>query len=164
MNDRFDPQGLFGSLHAAGVRYVVVGGWAVNAHGYRRYTGDVDICPDPAPDNLARLATLLGALDARQLGLDDFAPDELPGETADPDSLAAGGNFRTLTTLGVLDIMQWLSGDGDDVDFTTLIRDAITVEVFGTPVTICSLDALRSMKRAAGRPKDLDDLEALQGL
>lgn len=159
----FDPQAIFEELHARDVRYVVVGGWAVNAHGYQRFTGDVDICPDPDPRNLERLAKMLRELDARQLGLDEFAPDELPGDPTDPSSLAQGGNFRVLTRLGIVDIMQWLTADADEFEFADLAIGAVTAEVFGTPVTVCSLDALLSMKRAAGRPKDLDDLEALGG-
>lgn len=159
----FDPQAIFERLHQAGVRHVVVGGWAVNAHGYQRYTGDVDICPDPARDNLERLASLLRDLEGRQLGLDEFAPDELPGDPTDPDSLAEGGNFRVQTTIGVVDVMQWLASDSGELEFGDLAKGTVVADVFGTPVTVCSLEALLSMKRAAGRPKDLDDLEALGG-
>ncbi len=159
----FDPQAIFERLHEAGVRHVVVGGWAVNAHGYQRYTGDVDICPDPEPGNLGRLAAVLRALDARQLGLEDFGVDELPGDPTDPESLAQGGNFRVETRLGTVDVLQWLAADDGEVEFGDLADGAVTAEVFGTPVTVCSLEALLSMKRAAGRPKDLDDLEALGG-
>jgi hypothetical protein len=60
----FDPAALFERLGQAGVDYVVIRGWAVNAHGHRRLTGDLDICPDPAPANLKRLARLLSELHA----------------------------------------------------------------------------------------------------
>lgn len=164
MTRGYDPQRLFERLHAAGVRYVIIGGWAVNAHGHRRFTGDVDICPDPALDNLSRLADLLAGLNARQLGVEDFEPHELPGDPSDPASLAEGGNFRTETDDGILDIMQWVSGDDRELGYDQLAGDAIHATVFGTPVAVCSLSALLEMKRAAGRPHDLDDLKALQAL
>ena len=164
MNRGYDPQRIFERLHAAGVRYVIIGGWAVNAHGHRRFTGDVDICPDPAADNLSRLAGLLAELNARQLGVGEFDPAELPGDPTDPASLADGGNFRTETDNGILDIMQWVSGDGRELGYDQLAADAIHDKAFGTPVTICSLRALLEMKRAAGRPQDLDDLQALEAL
>lgn len=164
MTTGYDPQLVFERLHAAGVRHVVIGGWAVNAHGYQRFTGDVDICPDPDPGNLGRLAALLAELHARQLGAEEFDPGEVPGDPTDPESLAEGGNFRTATDVGIVDVMQWVAGVRGDNVFAALARDAVQAEVFGTPVTICSLEALLAMKRAAGRPKDLDDVEALEAL
>ena len=113
---------------------MIIGGWAVNAHGHRRYTGDVDICPDPALENLERLAGLLSELNARQLGLDEFGPGELPGDPTDPRSLAAGGNFRTETNIGTLDIMQWVAGTHEELGYARLAEDAIHADVFGTPV------------------------------
>lgn len=160
-----DPQRLFERLHAAGVRYVPIGGWAVNANGHRRFTGDLDICPDPASDNLSRLADLLAGLNAKkQLGVEDFEPDELPGDPTHAASLAEGGNFRTETDDGILGIMQWVSGDHRELGYDQLAGDAIHAAVFGTPVAVCSLSALLELKRAAGRPHDLEDLKALQGL
>lgn len=76
----FDPEALFRRLAEAKVRYVVIGGWAVNAHGHRRFTGDLDICPDPQPDNLRRLAAVLGDLHAAHLSMADFEAEEIPGD------------------------------------------------------------------------------------
>ncbi len=164
MTGGYDPQRIFERLHEAGVQHVIIGGWAVNAHGHRRFTGDVDICPDPRFENLARLAVLLRDLNAQQLGLEDFDPAELPGDPTDPESLAEGGNFRTETELGILDIMQWISGEGRELSYDEVAKEAVHDAAFGIPVTVCSLAALREMKRAAGRPKDLEDLAALAAL
>lgn len=158
----FDPEALFRRLGEADVDYVVIGGWAVNAHGHRRYTGDVDICPSPEHENLARLAQALTELNAVQLGGGDFAAEEMPGDPTDPDSLAEGGNFRLVTDHGVLDVMQWVPGIEDEQAYRTLRLDALEAEVFGTTVRVCSLEALRTMKRAADRPIDREDLEALE--
>lgn len=61
---------LLERLVAREIRFVIVGGLAVNAWGYVRGTQDVDLVPDPAPDNLDKLATLvsteLGAVDVMQ--------------------------------------------------------------------------------------------------
>lgn len=162
MTAQYDPQLIFQRLYDAGVRYVIIGGWAVNAHGHRRFTADVDICPDPEYENLVRLARLLADLNARPLGLDDFERDELPGDPTDPESLAAGGNFRTETDIGSLDVMQWISANDSETGYARLVGDAVRAEVFGTPIMVCSLPALLEMKRAAGRPRDLEDLEALE--
>jgi len=101
---------------------------------------------------------------AQQLGLEELRVAEIPGDPTDPTSLAGGGNFRTETDNGIVDIMQWISGDGRELGYDQLARDAIHDKAFGTPVTICSLSALLEMKRAAGRPQDLEDVEALEAL
>lgn len=157
----FDPEALFQNLARADVRYVVIGGWAVNAHGHRRFTGDLDICPDPEPENLSRLAGLLASLHAEHLGAGDFDAAEIPGDPTDPESLAEGGNFRVATDHGVLDVMQWVPGIDADHAYEHLAADALEGTVFGAAVRVCSLDALREMKRAADRAIDREDLEAL---
>ncbi len=157
----FDPRALFERLARGGIEYVLVGGWAVNAHGHRRLTADLDICPSPGRENLERLAGLLSELHAEHLGVGDFEADEIPGDPTDPESLAAGGNFRVMTDLGVLDVMQWLPGIDADHAYPLLAADAMEGSVFGVTVRVCSLDALRAMKQAAGRPVDREDLDAL---
>lgn len=68
------------------------------------------------------------------------------------------------TDLGPLDIMQWIAGiDADDL-FAELDRDALGFMLDDVPVRYCSLPHLRAMKRAAGRPRDLDDLQHLPEL
>jgi len=143
------------------VRYVVVGGFAVIAHGFHRLTKDLDVCPDPSPENLARLAAMLAELGAQHAGLGDFAPEEFPFDPTDPRQLAQGGNFRLDTPLGDLDVMQWIPGVPGELAFDHLARDAITASVRGVPVAVCSLEDLRAMKRAADRPQDRIDLEGL---
>lgn len=161
MNPPLDPEELLRAFAAAGVRHVLVGGLAVNAHGVIRSTKDMDICPDPAPENLARLAALLKDLDATQIGMEEFDEAELPFDPTNAEDLAQGGNFRLATRLGVLDVMQWLSGLEGDLAYPVLATDAMCVELGSIEVQVCSLASLRAMKRAAGRPQDLQDLADL---
>ncbi len=164
MTPTLDVAELLRRLHGAGVEHVLIGGLAVNAHGVIRSTQDVDICPNPDPDNLERLASLLRDLDVRQLGVEEggFDQREMPRDPRDPDDLAQGGNFRLETSLGVLDIMQWVPGFDADHAYETLARDAEEATAFGVTLRVCSLAALRQMKRAAGRPRDLQDLADLE--
>lgn len=156
-----DALGLLHRLTAAGVRFVVVGGFAVIAHGVIRATADLDICPDPEPANLRRLSEVLASLGAEQLGVGDFDPDELPLDPRNPEHLAQGGNFRTTTSLGGLDVMQWLLGLPDEEAFAALAEQAVEADVEGTVVRVASLAHVRAMKRAAGRPQDEEDLRRL---
>lgn len=163
MSEALDARALFAALADAGVRTVVIGGWAVNAHGYVRTTKDIDVCPDPEAGNLERLAALLRSLGARQLGLDGFDAAELPGDPTDARSLAQGGNFRVETELGVLDLMQWLDSSEGELEYETLAASALAAEPFGIPVQVCSLEHLVAMKRRADRERDRDDLRHLLG-
>jgi hypothetical protein len=157
-----DAGALLRRLHQADVSHVVVGGFAVIAHGVQRFTKDLDICPAPGRENLARLASLIGDLGAEQVGIEDFAPYEFPFDPSDPEQLAEGGNFRLVTPLGILDVMQWLAGIEGEHAYPILEAEAIEGEVFGIPVRVCSLRHLRLMKEAAGRPQDERDLQALE--
>jgi hypothetical protein len=112
LNLPLDPEELLRAFSVADVRYVLVGGLAVNAHGVIRATKDMGICPDPERENLVRLAALVRDLGARQVGMEDVDAAEMPVDPTKAEDLALGGNFRLETRLGVLDVMQWLSGIG----------------------------------------------------
>lgn len=161
MTDALNPEPLLRALHEAGVEHIIIGGFAVNAHGVIRPSRDLDIVPDPDPANLQRLAELLAKIDARHVGLGDFNADEFPFDPTRPDDLRSGANFRLETRLGDLDIMQWIPGIEADPAYTALTSEAIAGELDGTPLRVCGLAHLIAMKRAAGRPRDLDDLKRL---
>jgi hypothetical protein len=161
MTDALNPEPLLRALHDAGVQHIIIGGFAVNAHGVIRPSRDLDIVPDPDPANLDRLATLLADLHARHVGLGDFHADEFPFDPTNPEDLRSGANFRLETSLGDLDIMQWVPGVEAEPAYAALASASIAGELDGTPLRVCGLDHLIAMKRAAGRPRDLDDLKRL---
>lgn len=157
----FDPHELIAALKTADVQYVVIGGFAVGAHGFPRATKDLDIVPAPDPENLRRLAGALGELGAEHFETGDFDPSEFPFDPLDPAQLAEGGNFLLMTRVGRLDVMQWVPGVDAERAYDVIAEDAIAVPFRGTSVRVCSLAHLRLMKRTAGRPQDLVDLENL---
>ena len=163
MSEVLNPEPLLRALHEARVRHIIIGGFAVNAHGVIRPTKDLDIVPDPEPANLGRLAALLGELDARHVGAGDLRPEEFPFDPTRPEDLRGGANFRLETNLGDLDVMQWVAGIDTDPAYMTLAAGAIEGELDGLPLRVCGLEHLIAMKRAAGRPRDLDDLRLLGG-
>src|SRR5688572_30665389 len=71
------PEPLVSALVDHDVEFIVVGGFAVMAHGKVRGTKDLDICPKPTDDNLGALAQVLIDLDAEPIGLDEFEEFEL---------------------------------------------------------------------------------------
>jgi hypothetical protein len=157
----FAPDELIAALADGRVEYVLIGGLAVGAHGFPRATKDIDIVPAPDESNLRRLAGVLREIDARHLETGDFDPAEFPFDPLDPDDLREGGNFVLATRLGRLDIMQWVPGVPGDWAFEHLARSAVETSLGTRKVRVCSKEDLITMKRAAGRPQDLVDLEEL---
>lgn len=147
-------QALLERLVEADVRFVLVGGLAVGAWGYVRGTKDVDVVPDPAEENLERLAQLLRELDGKV----EVGDGHL---TADSISIFLRTGDRTLvaTELGPVDVLQGLP---QIPSFATLNAQAIDVDIGGVRVRVCSLGHLLEMKRASERPRDRDDLESLE--
>lgn len=152
----FDPVGLFGVLHAHGVRYVVIGGMAATVHGSPTVTGDLDICYERTDENLEALSTALRDLDARLRG----APEGVPF-LVEAASIAAGDHFTFTTRLGDLDCMATPAGvDG----YRDLRANAVAIDLDGLAVWVASIDDLIRMKGATGRPKDRVELEILGAL
>jgi hypothetical protein len=157
------PEPLIATLVAHEVKFIVVGGYAVAAHGFARATKDIDICPDHADANLRHLAAALAELEAKSIGLDEFE-----GEfDLEPDfeGLRLGGNWTLLTKHGRLDVMQTFSFEGGDEGeggYEDLDRHAVDRTFLGHEVRFCSYDDLLRMKRAAGRAQDNVDIESLK--
>jgi len=156
-----DPVPLLKHLEEHGVEYIVIGGLAVGAHGHVRPSKDLDIVPNPSHENLIRLAAALVDANAVDAEVGDFDQAELPMSATRVEDLAQGGNFRLMTDLGDLDVFQWASGIEADDLYAELDQEALTGSVEGVSVRVCGLDHLRAMKRAAGRPQDLEDLRRL---
>ena len=147
-NVEFEPEKLLEVLTRHGVRYVLIGGFAAVIHGSPYLTTDLDVVPDAAPDNLARLSDALREVHARVWT--DSDPQGVPFEH-DSTSLAASRMWNLVTDLGRLDIAFEPSGTRG---YTDVARDAVHLTILGTQVDVASLaDVIRS-KEAAGRDKD----------
>jgi len=151
-----DFKRIFGLLTDADVEFVLIGGLSVIAHGHQRATLDVDICYARTPKNIARLAAALAPVHPRLRG----APAELKFPW-DAQTLANGLNFTLVTDLGDLDLLGEVAGLGSYED---IALSAIEIALFGCQVAMLNLDQLIRSKAAAGRVKDLLDLEALRKL
>ncbi len=157
------PEPLIAALVDHRVDFIVVGGYAVAAHGFPRATKDIDICPDPGDDNLGRLAKALATLEATPIGLDEFEGEfDLEPNL---DGLKLGGNWTLLTKHGRLDVMQTFSFEGTadgQGEYRDLARRAVDRRFLGHRVKFCSYDDLLRMKQAAGRAQDKVDVESLR--
>lgn len=137
------------------MRFVVVGGLALGAWGVVRGTKDVDIVVAPDTENLKRLAAVAEALHGHVHAGESFLSSQL----SIAGQIASGEQVAIETDLGRLDIVQGLDGIPAYDELNTRSTKA---EILGVEVAVCSIEDLKAMKRAAGRTRDLADLEDLE--
>jgi hypothetical protein len=136
------------------VDFVVIGGIAVQGHGYIRGTYDLDIIVEPTTLNLTRLSEALAELDAEL---------RTPGSLSlgDPHQLRRAPLIPTVTRFGPLDVVHVEHVAGPPRSYDALRGAALVVNLDGVEVPVAGLSDLIRMKRAAGRDQDLADIEAL---
>ena len=133
-------------LNDEGVKYMLIGAFALAAHGYLRATMDMDLWVMPSPDNAKSVWRALQRFGAplHDLSLDDLQRDD------------------TIFQIGVsprrIDIITGASG----IDFATTFQEAERTDMDGIAVRVPSLSHLIQNKKAAGRTKDLADVEELE--
>jgi hypothetical protein len=151
-----DFRGLLRILSEAHVEFIVVGGVAASAHGSPRLTLDLDIVYRRNDDNIARLVQALAPLNPYLRG----APPGLPFHF-DADTTKRGLNFTLITELGSLDVLGEIAGGGG---FDNLKPHSVLVKLHGFDCLCLDLDWLIRVKRAAGRPKDVEAIAELEAI
>lgn len=133
------------SLNANGVRYLVVGGYAVALHGHPRYTKDLDIWVWMDRRNALQVVAALDQFGFGSLGL------------TSEDFLVADQIIQLGYPPNRIDLLTSLPG----VEFSGCYDDRVVVEISGVAVNFIDLENLRRNKQASGRHQDLADLENL---
>lgn len=149
------PERIVAALHEHDVDFVVIGGLAAVAHGSRRMTRDIDIVVRPASANLSRLHDALLALNAGQLLRDG---ERSAIAEADVAMVGLGTTLHTASPAGRLDIVGAPAGSAP---YDDLLRRSVVAHIGGVATRIAGLDDLLAMKRASGRPLDLQDIADL---
>jgi hypothetical protein len=132
-------------LNAQRVEYMLVGGYAVGYHGYPRPTGDIDFWVAMNQENAERLVQVFKdfGFDSPDLSADLFLKEQ------------------QIVRIGVppvrVEVLMGISG----LEFHDCYEKRTTDVIDGVPINILSLQDLRVNKQAAGRYKDLDDLQNL---
>ena len=136
-----DLRKLCAALNAAGARYMVIGGLAVNYWGGQRFTQDIDLLVDPSSDNVRKV----------KLGL-EVLPDRAAREIGDTD-------VQDLTVVRVMDeVTVDLMARVGDIEFAN--AEAVSALIDGVIVPIASLTTLIETKQGR-RDKDRLDLQFL---
>ena len=143
MNRDFNE--ILSALSAEDAEFLVVGAYAVGAHGIPRATGDIDLWVRPTRDNASRVMRALIRFGAALLDL------------SEKDLAANDTVFQMGVPPSRIDIMTGISG----VDFEEAWQSRVTVAVEGLSVPVIGRECLLRNKAASGRPKDLADLAAL---
>jgi hypothetical protein len=154
---------IFGALDKAGVRYLVVGGLAVVAHGYVRLTNDLDVVLRLERDNVLRaLEALAGIGYAPRVPI---APDQF-ADRAVRERLIEEKGMRVLCLYSDAHVATPIDVFArEPFDFSTVYSRAPSETMpDGTRFRYADRGTLIAMKRAAGRPKDLDDVAHLEML
>jgi hypothetical protein len=140
-----DFRDMLSALSAAKAEYLVVGAYALAAHGFPRATGDIDLWVRPTKENATRVWEAITAFGtpASRITVEDFS------------------TLHIVYQIGVaprrIDILTSISG----VEFDRAWEDRISIELDGLTVPVIGREHLLANKRASGRPKDLADVETL---
>ena len=157
-----DIERVLGALNSAQVRYLVAGGVAVVLHGYLRTTADLDLVVQLEPENALRALRALGTI-----GYVPRAP--VPAE-----QFADAGTRERWIRDKNLEVFSFWSNEHpglevdlfvrEPFDFDEVYENAREFQLETTTVRVVPRRLLIEMKRLAGRPRDLEDIEALEHL
>jgi predicted nucleotidyltransferase len=153
-------EAIFQILNTAGVRYVVVGGLATVLHGYARLTADVDLAVDLAPEEATKMIRALVASGFRAqvpVSPEEFANPVARAVWLRDKHMRAFSLVDPTNPMRVVDLLL-----EPEVPFEELLARSQEVLLNRTTVRIASIDDLIALKRHAGRPQDLADIEQLE--
>jgi hypothetical protein len=151
---------LFDALNNSNIRYVVVGGLATVLHGYVRLTVDIDLAVDLTPNEAKKAISTL-----TQLGLVPQLPLN-PSDFANPQTRQIWNREKNMQVFSMVDPRHPLRIVDlfveNPIPFEDLWSRSRTVQVDTVSIRIASLVDLIHLKRLAGRPQDLIDIEQLE--
>jgi hypothetical protein len=151
---------LLQSLSDSQVQYVLVGGLAVQLHGFLRATFDIDLVLAMNDENLVRfidVAKRFGLTPGIPVPIDSLRNADQIDQWHREKGMLAFSLREPQTGGGVVDVLV-----RPEVTFEKLFANAVEGKLFGRHVPIASIEDLLAMKRIANRPKDRLDIEALE--
>lgn len=151
---------IFKVLNQHKVRYVVIGGVAVNLHGFARATGDLDIAVSLTDEELNKFIGVvkeLGLVPRVPVKLEDLANAKKREEWIKEKNMLVFSVYNPKDPMNQIDVMIQ-----SPVDFETLFRSRVTMKEGDFEIPVASIDDLITLKQHAGRQRDKIDIEALK--
>ena len=158
----FDPTDIFAALNQAKVRYLVVGGVAAVLYGVNRTTSDVDLAVELTTDNLKTLEVVLerkGFVRRLPVSIQGLADARTRTLWTKQKGMKVYSFMESKPPARVIDVMV-----KPLANFDRAYAQRVTATVHHVPVPLIPVHLLAWMKREAGRPEDLRDLQALRQL
>ncbi len=150
---------LFRALNEANVQYVVVGGIATILHGYVRATSDIDLVVDLQVEEATKVITVLtdaGYVPKVPVQAIEFADAAKREKWIKEKGMQVFSMYQPDNPLLTIDLFV-----KQPIPYNELYSRAVNMELDEVTVRVCSIDDLIIMKKQAGRPKDLADIEKL---
>jgi predicted nucleotidyltransferase len=159
-NSQLFYEDIFRKLGEKQVKYLLIGGIAVNLYGVQRATGDIDLLLYMDQDNLHKFISIM-----KEAGLKPKIPVKAE-DLADPEKIKAWRKEKNLKAFSFIDlnnpyiIVDVMVEEG--LPFDEAFKRRNQIEAWGIKLSVVSLDDLIKLKEISGRAQDLADIEALR--
>lgn len=153
---------VFKSLNKEKIKYLVVGGVAVNLHGYMRFTGDLDLLLLLEEENLKKMDKLmhkLGYSERLPVSVLSLSNKKQVKQWLEEKNMKAYSFTPPKNNPLQIDVIM-----EESLKYDKIVANKVHKRIDNTVIPVISIDDLIKMKRRANRPQDLVDLEALINL
>lgn len=153
-------ENIFKTLNQNGLEYVVIGGIAVNLHGFVRATGDLDIAislTDREVSKFVQVTKALGFVPRLPVKIEDFADAKKRDEWIQQKNMKVFSVYNPKNPIEHIDVMI-----EHVVDFETLFNNRVIMKDREIEIPVASITDLITLKEAAGRERDTIDIRALK--
>ena len=155
-------ENVFRALQQNNIRYAVAGGVALVLHGVVRFTADLDLLVDLEQENLGRFLQAMTGLGYRPRN------PVKTGELLDPAIRESWKREKGMVVFSFIDPSQPMAMVNvfieEQIPFREVMQEIVLMEARGITIRVVSLKHLKRLKRSAGRPQDLADIEAIEAL
>lgn len=155
-------ENVFRTLQAKNIRYAVAGGVALVLHGVVRFTADLDLIVDLEPENLQRFIDAM-----HELGYQPRLPVKAD-ELLDPEKRDRWKREKSMEVFSFTDPSRPMTLIDvfieEKIPVREVMKEIVLMTARGITIPVVSLAHLKRLKKAANRPQDLADIEAIEAL
>ena len=155
-------ENVFRILEKNKIRYAVAGGVALVLHGVVRFTADLDLIVDLEPENLRRFVQAMTELGYRPrvpVKAEDFLDQAARNQWKQEKGMEVFSFVDPGQPITLIDVFI-----EEKIPFGEVMKDLVRITAKGITIPVVSLPHLKKLKKAAGRPQDLADIEAIEAL